>query len=397
MKKLLWITTGDLLNLKGYGLRVLKAKYLIDQSFPLSKHIIYDFENFKSYLNNKYRINLIKGRFDKSFFSMLLPNRYMVLYICNIILTIIKLIAVILLSRPNFVYCHGTRAGIPLAILKKLRFKVSLVTDVHGVVSEEVIALGIYNRNSLFHKLDRYLEKMVITSSNKVIYVSEKMKNYYKLYNDEAFTIPCFYDEKIFYFDESNREEIRDKLNFKDKIVFVYSGSTLPWQKIEETFKIFAEIKKIEKKAFLLVLSGTDREFFYDFAEKYFIDKNDIYISSLEQNQMKKFLSASDFAFMLRDENLLNDVSSPTKFCEYLACGLPVIISKGVGDFTELVRKNNIGIVVDDFRINEDELVLLINSDRTVLRGKCISIANDNYRSSNYLHIYTRIFNNEKP
>ena len=41
--------------------------------------------------------------------------------------------------------------------------------------------------------------------------------------------------------------------------------------------------------------------------------------------------------------------SCPTKFAEYLACGLPVVINKGIGDTEEIVRDNRIGVVVEEF------------------------------------------------
>ena len=43
----------------------------------------------------------------------------------------------------------------------------------------------------------------------------------------------------------------------------------------------------------------------------------------------------------------MNAVSSPIKFGEYLAAGVPVLISHGVGDTEDIVKKHNVGIVVE--------------------------------------------------
>jgi glycogen synthase len=41
--------------------------------------------------------------------------------------------------------------------------------------------------------------------------------------------------------------------------------------------------------------------------------------------------------------------SSPTKYAEYLGCGLPLIINAGVGDSDALVTEHAAGVLVDDF------------------------------------------------
>lgn len=39
----------------------------------------------------------------------------------------------------------------------------------------------------------------------------------------------------------------------------------------------------------------------------------------------------------------MNNVASPTKFAEYMLCGLPVLISEGVGDYTKFVEETKTG------------------------------------------------------
>jgi hypothetical protein len=45
---------------------------------------------------------------------------------------------------------------------------------------------------------------------------------------------------------------------------------------------------------------------------------------------------------------ITNQVASPTKFAEYLSNGLRVITNEGLGDFSELVRKEDLGIALRD-------------------------------------------------
>src|SRR5205823_7759921 len=41
--------------------------------------------------------------------------------------------------------------------------------------------------------------------------------------------------------------------------------------------------------------------------------------------------------------------SSPTKFAEYLASGLPVVSTRGIGDIDAVIEDEGVGVLLDDF------------------------------------------------
>ena len=59
----------------------------------------------------------------------------------------------------------------------------------------------------------------------------------------------------------------------------------------------------------------------------------------------------------MRDNVLVNNVASPVKVAEYLACGLPIIMTKGIGDYSEDLNREGIGLLLDD-RANLAEQVI---------------------------------------
>jgi glycosyltransferase involved in cell wall biosynthesis len=73
---------------------------------------------------------------------------------------------------------------------------------------------------------------------------------------------------------------------------------------------------------------------------------------------------------------------SPTKVGEYWACGLPVVMSAGVGDLDEVVREQRVGIVIDEqtepaFNGAVRELQVLL--DDPELRLRCRAAAEAHY------------------
>ena len=84
--------------------------------------------------------------------------------------------------------------------------------------------------------------------------------------------------------------------------------------------------------------------------------------------KLNSLYNASDFGILLRENRLVNNVASPTKFAEYIMAGLKVIISENVGDYSEIVTKNNYGFVVtssdlEDLRRLQQVILDKINSD----------------------------------
>jgi len=64
--------------------------------------------------------------------------------------------------------------------------------------------------------------------------------------------------------------------------------------------------------------------------------------------QVPNMLSAGDMGVLIRDRCLVNQVASPVKFGEYLAAGLSVLMTEGIGDFSELARDEKLGVVFSD-------------------------------------------------
>lgn len=61
----------------------------------------------------------------------------------------------------------------------------------------------------------------------------------------------------------------------------------------------------------------------------------------LKSADVPYYLIVGDYGLLIREETITNKVSSPVKFAEYLACGLKVIISNNLGDYSEIIDNNN--------------------------------------------------------
>jgi hypothetical protein len=131
------------------------------------------------------------------------------------------------------------------------------------------------------------------------------------------------------------RGQVRDELGISDDaIVYCYSGSFRPWQCAKETVESFAFEYFKNSKAFMLVLTQ-DIEPFKKELEKFNIPVINYKILTVKPLELYKYLCAANFGMLLRESDVINWVSRPTKMLEYQACGLKIIHNNTVAWLTK--------------------------------------------------------------
>ena len=160
-------------------------------------------------------------------------------------------------------------------------------------------------------------------------FVSDTMRKYYKkkhLYTKENyFLMPCF--NQIL-----NPEAFKDcKYNTPS---FVYAGSLDGWQCFEKTVKLYSEIKKIIPAATFTVMTASQDEA-RKILDQYGVSAEVKYVS---YDKVDEELRKYKYGFIIREDNIVNNVATPTKMNSYLANGIIPIYTNVVGAF-----KDNIG------------------------------------------------------
>lgn len=232
-------------------------------------------------------------------------------------------------------YVNGYRA---LAALGSSRKRVRLITDYRGLLWDEMVrhetSLGRRWLNQIRAAEVLKIERLVALESDGITCVSQKFREWlqerYRLPPEKITVIPSLVNTRLFRFDAGLRAEIRKRLGLENRLVFVYSGGLSRWQKSEETVRLFKRIQRKNADAFLLLLTH-EEEKARRTLEAY-VPKNSWDIRTLSHEAVPGHLCAADMGLLLRDRSATNAVASPIKFAEYMCCGLPTIITKGIGD-----------------------------------------------------------------
>jgi glycosyltransferase involved in cell wall biosynthesis len=91
----------------------------------------------------------------------------------------------------------------------------------------------------------------------------------------------------------------------------------------------------------------------------------------------------------------------PTKIGEFLACGRPVVVNKGLGDMDQFIAEYDAGVVLDGDLQNLAEsahkLISLITDPDTP--NRCRALAEKHFSMDtgveNYLDLYSQILNSK--
>lgn len=345
------------------------------------------------------RSNLIVQSGCSVIFIPLLPfGRFKHIYTINTILGQAFVFLVSFWHNVSCIHIHGV-GNFPYVWFSKLVLKVKVIVDVHGAIVEEYKYENKLIDKKIFSRLEN-VERKALCGADKVVFVSKSMFHYYyeKFGVDfkKSLIIPCATslgsDISL-----TKRNFIRNQLDLEGKFVLCYLGSCESYQMPFEMCKLFLLISKHFSSAHFLVISGHKKLF-----EKYI---NDLGISpeqytifSVDHEKVFEILPAADVGFLLRRDSIVNRVASPTKFAEYLLCGVPVLTTTFVGDFSHMVEKFNIGLTVGTISNNvESSLIRFlmdVQKNRELYFYRCSSFAKNNLLWDSYKGQIVKLYKN---
>ena len=273
---------------------------------------------------------------------------------------VLQLIIFLKKSDENYTFIHS-RADYTQFIVLISRFihKINSVWDCRGDSISEI--KHSLTKKNIIYKVYGFLyiipffKFLIYTNlvySKAIIFVSELLKkNLFKLFNSKSKScvIPCLVNHKLFFYDLDLRKLMRNKYNIKNnETVFVYSGSMVAYQSFEHQLNFYKNLFANKNNILLILTNQTEK------AEKFFdqFQKRKVIIKSVEFNEVNNYYNMSDFAILIRDNNLLNQVASPTKFGEYCLSGLKVLMNKNVHQsYRNALRINNF-VNINNFNLD---------------------------------------------
>ncbi len=231
------------------------------------------------------------------------------------------------------------------------------------------------------------LEREAVHESDICLAVSNALvdhwKKEYNYENDNHVIVPCTLNETEFSLHEEKIRASRKKYGFTDQdVVYIYSGSIAGWQSGKMMDEYCFQVLAANTNAHFVFLSKFDLTQF----ESYNRFEDRIKQFWVSPEEVRNLLLCGDYGILIREQSITNKVASPTKFAEYLLAGLKVIISPNLGDYSDLVKEENLG------EIFKEEKGTLIHDKLTFEEKKKLNrFAIDNFTKSVFKNEYRKI------
>lgn len=296
-------------------------------------------------------------------------------------------------------------ATIGLALKRALGTK--LIFDIRGLMAEEYADAEHWRESGIPFRLTKSVEAKVLKAADGVVTLTEAVwpiiKDWPAL-NGRTIAhevIPTCTDLNLFRFDNQARQRVRRELGIEDAFVLVYSGSIDGWYLTETMAQFFACLQKQKPNAHFLWLTPGRSERIAEVMQAKGAGPKSFTVRSLRMSEVPSYLSASDVGVAFYKPGFSKLATSPTKYAEYLACGLPLIVNAGIGDSDTLITREKAGALVREFNETEySRAVATIDlqmENRELTRAKCREIAERLFDVSTvgvdrYARLYERVF-----
>lgn len=246
----------------------------------------------------------------------------------------------------------------------------TLVFDVPAIWCEEqAMRIG---RGVLFRLLQA-LEYRRIGGCARLAGVSQRLSQAVELHTGrrDMVVMPCCFDAELFQFDPQARARIRPELGFADhEHVLCYCGGLSAWQRVRDILTLCHELSKRDSAIKFLFIAQATAEVTKAAAE-IGLDSDRLVVRGCRPREVPQYLSAADSGIVMRHDTPVNNVASPIKIGEYLGCGLPVLLTRGIGDYSAALPAAGVGLLLEE-------------------SGDCAGQVLEYVRQSNYAALCTR-------
>ncbi len=291
----------------------------------------------------------------------------------------------------DYIYYRSITAA-PFGRMLAKAAKGKSVYDVRAALAEEVSARSRWKVKA---RIIRNMVKSEIKKSSRIGAVSYKLKDYITELTDrkDVVVIPSCFNRENIYFDEEGRSFVRNNYGIKDdEIVLCYSGGVSGWQRIEDIIHLFKLCVDADKRIKVLVLTN-EVDKLGEIIRSVSLPESRYKLISVAHAEIRKYLSAADLGVVLREDNVINNVASPIKIAEYLACGLPVVMTEGIGDYSNLLPREGLALKLNEKNSLEQQVIDYINSIHfKQVKEKASHYAINNFTMQSHLDKYNKLY-----
>jgi glycosyltransferase involved in cell wall biosynthesis len=271
--------------------------------------------------------------------------------------------------RARLVHARSHVPGVMALALKRLT-GAKLLFDIRGFMAEEYVDGGVWPAGGRLFRATKRVERRLVRAADGIIVLTEKARGLLEQWypvetrNKVIRVIPCCVDLR-----HAPRQAPAPEAHGRP-VTLVYVGKLGGWYLTEEMARLAGSAARLFPDFRWQVWTQSDPAALERLVEANGL-RGRVRIGKLPPERVSSELVNATAAVSLIKPCLSKLSSSPTKVAEYLAAGLPVVSTAGIGDVDELLlgpgdgRRGPVGVLLRDF--SEDGRRLALNQLRELL------------------------------
>jgi glycosyltransferase involved in cell wall biosynthesis len=254
-------------------------------------------------------------------------------------------------EMPDLVMARSVIAG-GLAHRVAVRLGVPFAVDYFEPHADYMADVGEWSKGGLLY---RGLKRLISAQARTALRLVTVSHNYRRMLmadgvdGDRILVAPCPVDAALMRFDGSARVRHRAHLGIGAGPVAIYLGKFGGLYHREHAFRAFARfLERAGADAHVVIRTPEPVEHVLDGMRRAGADVQRVHVGFARHEEVPGWLSASDLAFAPYRGTPSSACISPMKIGEYWANGLPVLLTRGVGDDSGIIGSEPLGGAVFD-------------------------------------------------
>ncbi len=246
-------------------------------------------------------------------------------------------------GRAELVHCRSYIPAIAALLVGKVT-KVPFIFDMRALWLDEMIDAGRLDRNSIIHRILVLLETKLLKDAAHVVSLTQAAVDYLQaqqshLKSQKFSVITTCVDLSKFI--TRKAENSPKKLGTMGTVI---SG----WYHLDWLFLTLQTQMKKDKDATFKIVTRDSEQALRKLATQYGIEGSKLEIISSTPNDIANNIANIKAGLLYFTSGVSKLGSAPTRMGEFLACGIPVIGNRGVGDMADLIEHYKVGVVIED-------------------------------------------------
>lgn len=228
-----------------------------------------------------------------------------------------------------------------LALGLKRRMGLRFLFDMRGLWADDRVETGQMRAGSLVHRLAKRYERAFFSEADAIVSLTHAGKAALERWRvaPHVTVIPTCVDTDLFV--------PRARL-WASGIRVGYVGSVGAHYRFDVVARAFAALRSRDHDATLSIVNRGQHDEIGAALDGAGVPRTAWSVRTASPQEVAGAMAGMDVGFFFFDATPAKAFSAPTRAAEFLACGLPFLSNRGIGDLDGLVRNEGVGILADD-------------------------------------------------